>query len=60
MVLGQVALRRGDAKKAASFLLAAGKTWGSPQLNSFGPNMPLANDLLAAGVDPQFGANLLY
>jgi hypothetical protein len=93
MVLGQVVLRRGDAKKAASFLLAAGKTSGSPQLNSFGPNMSLANDLLAAGerqsvldffdlcssfwkmdsgrlqkwhknvaagVDPQFGANLLY
>jgi hypothetical protein len=27
-------------------LIAAGKTPGSPQLNSFGPNMALAKDLL--------------
>ncbi|MEM9664278.1 MAG: hypothetical protein AAF970_05045 [Bacteroidota bacterium] len=49
MVLGQVALRRGDAQAAAAFLLRAGETPGSPQLNSFGPNMRLAQDLLKAG-----------
>ncbi|MBZ5610051.1 MAG: hypothetical protein LAP38_17450 [Acidobacteriia bacterium] len=49
MVLGQVALRRGDKDQARSHLLAAGKTSGSPQLNSFGPNMSLAKDLLEAG-----------
>ena len=30
-------------------LLAAGKTPGSPQLNSFGPNVALANALLKRG-----------
>ena len=49
MVLGQVALRRGDKEGARSYLLASGKSEGSPQLNSFGPNMSLAKDLLAAG-----------
>jgi hypothetical protein len=46
MVQGQVALRRGDPASARSHLLAAGRTTGSPQLNSFGPNMSLARDLL--------------
>jgi hypothetical protein len=49
MVLGQVALRRGDKDAAKSRLLAAGKTVGSPQLNSFGPNMTLAKELIEAG-----------
>ncbi len=49
MVLGQVALRRGDKDTAKSRLLAAGKTKGSPQLNSFGPNMTLAKELIEAG-----------
>ena len=47
MVLGQVALRLGDIESAMSRLLSSGKTPGSPQLNSFGPNMSLARDLLA-------------
>lgn len=47
MVLGQVALRRGDVPGAMARLLASGKAPGSPQLNSFGPNMTLARDLLA-------------
>ena len=34
---------------AETFLLAAGKTPGSPQLNSFGPNMRLVVELLALG-----------
>ena len=46
MVLGRVALRNGDVNAAKQELLEAGKTPGSPQLNSFGPNMSLAKDLL--------------
>jgi hypothetical protein len=46
---GRVALRLGQPKAAAGFLLAAGATPGSPQLNSFGPNMLLAKELLLAG-----------
>jgi len=49
MVLGQVALRQGSVDASKAYLLAAGKTPGSPQLNSFGPNMSLAKDLFAAG-----------
>jgi len=48
MVLGQVAFRRGDVGSAVSRLLSSGKTPGSPQLNSFGPNMALAKDLLTS------------
>ena len=48
-VLGSVALREGNTKEAASQLVAAGTTPGSPQLNSFGPNVTLAKDLLAQG-----------
>ena len=33
-------------KLAAEYLLKAGATSGSPQLDSFGPNMSLAKDLL--------------
>jgi hypothetical protein len=49
MVLGHVALRRGDKEKAKTYLLASGKTTGSPVLNSFGPSMSLAKELLEAG-----------
>lgn len=49
MILGQVALRRGDKETAKSRLLAAGKTKGSPNLGSFGPNMTLAKELIEAG-----------
>jgi tetratricopeptide (TPR) repeat protein len=48
-ILGRLALRNGNAKQADEYLLKAGKTPGSPQLNSFGPNMALAKDLLEAG-----------
>ena len=46
MVLGRVVLRRGDRTEAKRQLLAAGATPGSPQLDTFGPNMSLAKDLL--------------
>jgi len=49
LVLGLVALRSDDIAGAKTYLLAAGKTPGSPQLNSFGPNMKLAKALLEKG-----------
>jgi hypothetical protein len=49
ILLGRVALRRGDLDEAKSRLLAAGRTPGSPQLDSFGPNMALAEELLQRG-----------
>jgi hypothetical protein len=49
LILGHVALRRGDIAEAKAELIRAGHTPGSPQLASFGPNMSLARDLLAAG-----------
>jgi hypothetical protein len=49
MVLGRVAVRRGNIALAEQDLLNAGSTKGSPQLNSFGPNVSLAKDLLEKG-----------
>jgi hypothetical protein len=49
LILGRLALLAGDTAGAKSYLLAAGKTPGSPQLNSFGPNMALAQELLEVG-----------
>jgi hypothetical protein len=46
MVLGRIALRGGDLETAKGELLQAGKTSGSPQLRSFGPNVSLAKDLI--------------
>jgi hypothetical protein len=48
-ILGLAALRSGDTDAAKAYLLAAGKTPGSPQLDSFGPDMTLAQELLHAG-----------
>ncbi len=49
LLLGRAALAEGNIPEAADQLLAAGRTPGSPQLNSFGPNCRLALDLLKAG-----------
>ncbi len=49
LLLGRVALARGETTLAKAKLLAAGATPGSPQLNSFGPNMALALELIRAG-----------
>ena len=49
LVLGRIAVREGRLADAAKFLLASVETSGSPQLNSFGPNMSLARDLLERG-----------
>jgi len=51
IVLGHVALAKGDTETAAAYLIKAGETKGSPQLDSFGPNMTLAQELLIAGED---------
>ena len=48
-VLGRVALKKGDIKLATEYLLKAGASPGSPQLDSFGPSMRLAQDLLEKG-----------
>ncbi|MBZ5584085.1 MAG: hypothetical protein LAQ30_18105 [Acidobacteriia bacterium] len=53
IVLGRIALLRADVPTAIGYLLAAGKTPGSSTLNTTGPNMGLARDLLNSGqTDP--------
>lgn len=49
MVLGRVAVKEGRIDDAKEFLIKAGETPGSPQLDSFGPNMSLAKDLIEEG-----------
>ena len=49
LVLGRLALKAGDIEGAKRHLLEAGQSTGSPQLNSFGPNMLLAKELLEKG-----------
>ena len=48
LVLGRIAVREGRITDALMFLERSGQTTGSPQMNSFGPNMSLAKDLLEA------------
>jgi tetratricopeptide (TPR) repeat protein len=49
LVLGRIAVKEGRMEDAKRHLLEAGKSRGSPQLNSFGPNMSLAKDLVEKG-----------
>lgn len=49
IILGRLSLKAGDIKKSTDHLIKASKTPGSPQLNSFGPNMTLARELLEEG-----------
>jgi len=48
-ILGRSALREGKLADAKTYLLRGGATPGSPQLNSFGPQMQLARELLEKG-----------
>jgi hypothetical protein len=49
LTLGRLALLAGDVDAAEEHLRLAGSTHGSPQLDSFGPDFGLANELLARG-----------
>ena len=48
-MLGLLSLERGEIERAAWFLLDSARTQGSIQLNSFGPNFDLANQLITHG-----------
>jgi hypothetical protein len=48
-VLGLISVAGGDLDAAAQYLVKAGQSAGSPQLNSFGPQLDLANQLLRRG-----------
>jgi hypothetical protein len=48
-VLGRIELARGNPAAAEVSLMNSGRTPGSPQLNSFGPTMALAEELLEMG-----------
>ncbi len=48
-LLGRIAVREGNIEEAKKQLLAAGRTPGSPQLNSYGPDFILARELAEKG-----------
>lgn len=55
-ILGWISLQRGDVDAATNYLRMAGKSTGSPQLDTFGPELDLANELLKRGkTDPVVG-----
>jgi hypothetical protein len=49
IVLGRIAVRENRINDAKQFLEEAGRSPGSPQMDTFGPNMSLAKDLLDKG-----------
>lgn len=49
LVLGRIAVLEGRIDEAKQFLIKSGQSPGSPQMDSFGPNMSLAKDLLEKG-----------
>jgi len=57
---GRIAIKRGDISEAERQLALAATSEGSPQMNSFGPNMTLARDLLATGSPSARHAVLTY
>jgi hypothetical protein len=48
-MLGLISLNEGNIELATEYLLKAGKSTGSPQLDTFGPELDLANQLLKSG-----------
>lgn len=48
-ILGLISLNDGKIDEAAKYLISSGKSTGSPQLDSFGPELDLANELLKLG-----------
>ncbi len=58
--LGRVAIRRGDVAEGERQLALAATSKGSPQMDSFGPNMSLPRDLLATGKPSAKTAVLAY
>ena len=49
LVLGRIAVTEDRLDDAKQFLIEAGQSPGSPQMDTFGPNMSLAKDLLKKG-----------
>ena len=49
VVLGRLDVREGRMEDAKKHLLADGKSRGSPQMDTFGPNLSLAKDILEKG-----------
>lgn len=49
LVLGRLSVREGKINAAKKYLKESEKSPGSPQMNSFGPNVSLAKDLLEKG-----------
>lgn len=49
IVLGKISLTNGDLDESCTYLIRASKTSGSPQLNSFGPEFELCQNLAKQG-----------
>jgi hypothetical protein len=49
LVLGRIAVHNGNIEDAKRYLITAGESPVTPQLENYGPNMSLAKDLLLKG-----------